>query len=120
MKWMDSPPFDLGKTIGEAFRVLETQLKDKADPNLSFTHIKSNERTSTSNSNGSLMRLTPLSIFAHKLYSHQMYAAVRLQTLFTHANETVIAACYLYTFAISKLIQGADAKSAYEKTKLES
>ena len=40
--------------------------------------------------------------------------------MFTHADETVIAACYLYTFAISKLIQGADAKSAYEKTKLES
>lgn len=39
---MDSPPFDLGNTIGAALRVLDTQLKDKADPNLSFTHIKSN------------------------------------------------------------------------------
>ncbi len=66
------------------------------------------------------MRITPLSIFVHKLENHQMYTAVRLQTMFTHADETVIAASYLYTFAISKLIQGADAKSAYEKTKLES
>jgi ADP-ribosylglycohydrolase len=92
-------------------------LKEKADPELSFNHIKSTERTIKSLSNGCLMRLTPLSIFTHKLDNHQMYAAVRLQTLFTHANETAIAACYLYTFAISKLINGADAKTAYGQTK---
>ena len=114
---MDSPPFDLGKTIGAALRLLDTQLKERADPDLSFNHIKSNERTAVSNSNGSLMRLTPLSIFTHQLDSHEMYAAVRLQTLFTQANETVIAACYLYTFAISKLINGSDAKTAYVLTK---
>jgi len=33
---MDSPPFDIGNTIGTAFRVLEIQLKDKADPALSY------------------------------------------------------------------------------------
>jgi ADP-ribosylglycohydrolase len=94
-------------------------LKDKSDPALSFNHIKSTERTVNSTSNGCLMRLTPISIFTHKLDNHQMYAAVRLQTLFTHANETTIAACYLYTFAISKLINGADAKTAYGQTKQE-
>ena len=92
-------------------------MKERADPFLSFNYIKATDITLRFSSNGALMRITPLSIFTHKLDSHQMYAAVRLQTMFTHANETVIAACYLYTFAISKLINGADAKNAYEQTK---
>ena len=39
--------------------------------------------------------------------------------MFTHPNELAIASCYLYTFAISKLIQGKDGPSVYELTKKE-
>jgi ADP-ribosylglycohydrolase len=65
------------------------------------------------------MRLTPLCVFLAQLPPNEMYAAVRLQTLFTHSNEEVIAACYLYTFAISKLINGMTGSKAYEATKKE-
>ena len=39
--------------------------------------------------------------------------------MFTHSNETAIGACYLYTFAISKLIQGMDPLEVYDLTKQE-
>jgi ADP-ribosylglycohydrolase len=48
-----------------------------------------------------------------------MYQAVRLQTMFTHSNENAIAACYLYTYAISLLISGQDGPKVYEETKKE-
>ncbi len=48
-----------------------------------------------------------------------MYQAVRLQTIFTHSNEVAIGACYLYTFAISQLINGLDGIKVYELTEKE-
>ena len=48
-----------------------------------------------------------------------MYQAVMLQTMFTHSNETAIGACYLYTFAISKLIEGLKGTEVYELTEKE-
>ena len=65
------------------------------------------------------MRLTPLSVFCSKLPPIDVYHAVRLQTKFTHSNEIAIGACYLYTFAISKLIQGIEGSIVYEETKQE-
>jgi ADP-ribosylglycohydrolase len=65
------------------------------------------------------MRLTPQSIYLSQLPEHEMYVAVRLETMFTHCNEIAIASCYLYTFAISKLINGMNHSSAYELTKKE-
>lgn len=65
------------------------------------------------------MRLTPLSVFCAKLPPKQMYEGVRLQTLFTHSHETAIGACYLYTFAIARLIEGIKPEDVYELTKKE-
>ncbi len=48
-----------------------------------------------------------------------MYQAVKWQTKFTHSNETAIGACYLYTFAISQLINGVDGLKVYEETEKE-
>ena len=48
-----------------------------------------------------------------------MYIATRLETMFTHSNENAIAACYLYTFCISKLINEMTPIDAYNATKIE-
>ncbi len=65
------------------------------------------------------MRITPLSVYCSLLNKEDMYQAVRLQTMFTHSNENAIGACYLYTFAISKLIEGLKGTEVYELTEKE-
>jgi ADP-ribosylglycohydrolase len=65
------------------------------------------------------MRITPLSVYCSLLNKEDMYQAVRLQTMFTHSNENAIGACYLYTFAISQLINGVDGLKVYEETEKE-
>jgi ADP-ribosylglycohydrolase len=89
----------------------------KPDPEESYKNT--NKKTAGSQSNGCLMRITPLSVFCSKLNVKDIYQAVRLQTKFTHSNENAIGACYLYTFAISKLIEGIDGPTVYELTKHE-
>jgi len=65
------------------------------------------------------MRITPLSVYCSLLNKEDMYQAVRFQTMFTHSNENAIGACYLYTFAISKLIEGLKGTEVYELTEKE-
>ncbi len=54
------------------------------DPEKSFENTKS--KTVKSQSNGCLMRITPLSVYCSLLSKEDMYQAVRLQTMFTHSN----------------------------------
>ncbi len=72
--WMKSNPFDMGMTICSALNILESL--QKPDPDKSFENTK--KKTGASQSNGCLMRITPLSVFCSKLDVIDMYQAVRL------------------------------------------
>ena len=75
------------------------------------------EQTYKSESNGCLMRISPLAVWGYKLEPAELYEAVKLQTALTHSNGVAIEACYLYCFAIGILIKTGDAQEAYEQTK---
>jgi ADP-ribosylglycohydrolase len=78
------------------------------------------EENLTSASNGALMRLTPLCLFTSNLTDpSELYAAIKLQSMLTHQHEEVLASCYLYAFALQKLINGEDAAKVYPLTKKE-
>lgn len=60
---------------------------------------------SGSESNGSLMRSTPLAVFGHKLNKEELMQIVSLDCNFTHCHKNVIDAVYLYCLAIGFLIK---------------
>jgi ADP-ribosylglycohydrolase len=64
-------------------------------------------------SNECLMMMVPLAIWGHKLNEKDLLAAVKLVTSFTHSSPFVIGACYLYCYAIGKLVQGIIAKEVF-------
>jgi ADP-ribosylglycohydrolase len=61
------------------------------------------------------MRIIPLAVFCSNLPINEMYAAVTLQTLFTHPSQIAIDACYLYCYAISLLIKGDSMVKAFDE-----
>ena len=52
--------------------------------------LKAAQKSIKSQSNGALMRITPMAVFCHKLTKEEIYKAAAIDTLFTHSNETVI------------------------------
>jgi len=84
---------------------------NRLNPSDSFK--SSYDHTRSSESNGCLMRITPLAVWGHRLPKDQLYQAVKLQTSLTHSNQIAIDASYLYCFAIVLLINGKTAKQAY-------
>ena len=72
-RWKDSEPFDIGFATQTALCVIDTR---NVDPLNSFRNTKGS--TNTSESNGCLMRITPLAVWGHNLPKEQLYEAVKL------------------------------------------
>lgn len=111
---MLSNPFDIGITTRNALQVIEVR---HPDPFVSFEQVKNTNWNSESN--GCLMRITPLAVWGYRLQPEDLYEAVKLQTALTHSNKTAIDSCYLYCFAIGHLINHGDPQLAYKLTKEE-
>lgn len=121
-RWINSPPFDIGNTTRQALHIISNPKagikKENFRPSDSFQHTL--EATYKSQSNGCLMRITPLAVWGHRLSSKEdLYNAVLLQTALTHQNKFAVDACYLYCFAIGILINTGDLDLAYKETKKE-
>ena len=82
-KWIESKPFDIGGTIRNSF------FKFDAKNPIPERVIKAAKKNDTSQSNGSLMRISPLAVFCHKLPFDQLQQAVRLETSLSHACVVV-------------------------------
>lgn len=67
----------MGMTTSNALR----GMRDKS-PEDSYLQVRGENMGSESN--GCLMRITPLAVWAHKLTSKELYRAIKLQTAFTH------------------------------------
>lgn len=67
-------------------------------------------------SNGSLMRLTPLCIWSHRLSEADMFKAMRQESLLTHPNETIAYCNTAYGLAIQYLLgHPGDNEGAYKR-----
>jgi ADP-ribosylglycohydrolase len=96
----------MGGTTNNALHPLgkfEDMSREQYLPHYSFAKVV--VANSDSQSNGCLMRITPLAVFTHRLLSdEELYTAVALQTMLTHSNKIAIDSCYLYCYAIRELI----------------
>eukprot|EP01022_Parablepharisma_sp_SALTPOND_P028908 TRINITY_DN72010_c0_g1_i1.p3 TRINITY_DN72010_c0_g1~~TRINITY_DN72010_c0_g1_i1.p3 ORF type:complete len:109 (-),score=10.90 TRINITY_DN72010_c0_g1_i1:423-749(-) len=73
-----------------------------------------------SQSNGSLMRISPLAVYVSKILDNTVLEkVVRAEVELTHSNKVVQDAAVAYCIAIRELISGTrDCKKAYLEAKL--
>jgi len=105
-QWVRSPPFDIGKTTSIALEPLSGfaggPAKAEFEPEESYKQTL--KHCAQSQSNGCLMRVTPLAVWGRLLSKDDLFNAVNLQTALTHQNKAAIDATYLYCLAIQQLI----------------
>jgi len=98
-RWVGTGPFDIGITTRKALSPL---MEGRATANVC---IAAAERSNgSSQSNGSLMRLTPLAVWAHRLAPAQAARAARIEASMTHSSPTIHHANACYVLAIHHLI----------------
>jgi len=112
-EWIASNPFDIGMTTSQALSGLARGERKASIPlNDSYRANKSSE------SNGCLMRATPLGVWAHKLSDAQTVEAAIFECSMTHSNQTVQHACACYALAIGHLLKHpGDRQGAYARAK---
>ena len=105
--WHASGPFDVGGTIGQAFRGrvasgpgLAAQLTARASPE--------------SQANGSLMRISPLGIFGWALPPDELAELAARDSRLSHPHPACQAACAVFTHALALGVRGASSSEIYE------
>ena len=103
-KWVDSRPFDMGNTTRSTIGTLATMKAE--DPDLAKNvHAIASEKCK-SESNGSLMRATPMAVWASNIQDiDKLQKLVSMDVLFTHANETVHQSVLIYSATIGYLLR---------------
>ena len=89
--WLRSSPFDVGDTIGAA-------LRDHASP--------------ASQANGSLMRASPLGVYAHALAPRRGAELARQDATLTHPNPVCADATAAFVVAVAHAVRAGDGAEA--------
>lgn len=86
----------------------------KVDPTPQSLRERAKEKEK-SESNGSLMRISPLAVYLSKITKENVLEnIVQAEVSMTHANQCVIDAAIAYCIAVRHLINTGDRKGAYE------
>lgn len=106
LRWLDSPAFDIGMTCSQAMR------GGRGAPQGETASRMRAAATPTSKSNGSLMRISPLGIFAHALPAARVAEMSRQESRLTHPSEACQDACAAFTVAVAHAISRGDGPQA--------
>lgn len=110
-RWLDSGPFDIGTTTRQALDAARFALKRGGDVAEAATAAASR----SSQSNGALMRISPLAIFAHAKPEEEVMKLARADAALTHPNPVCQDANAVYAASVAfALGSGADARSVYD------
>jgi len=97
----ETAPFDIGGTIAEAMR--SVSLEDARGQHVA--DIMSAGASKTSQSNGSLMRISPLGIYAYRKSIDDLWQLAEEESALTHSHPVCRQACALFTAAIALAIE---------------
>ena len=112
--WYQSRPFDMGITTQKGLAILDHGMPKEQIVAMAYKNVLG--VNFQSQSNGSLMRCTPMAVFCHKLEAKDMFNAIVSDVKFTHSNPIVHQVVFLYCYAISLLLKGTDGKTAFDLT----
>jgi ADP-ribosylglycohydrolase/fructose-1,6-bisphosphatase/inositol monophosphatase family enzyme len=111
--WVTSGAFDVGGTTGQALYAAA----DAAKHGKGVAEASRAAANRGSKANGSVMRVSPLAIFAHALPSDEVAALARQDSSLTHPNPVCCDASATLTVAIAHAIStGATAQAVYDYT----
>ncbi len=116
-KWWASEPFDVGMTCSNAFELAQSLVDGKGDIDSYLSEVAS--LNSESESNGALMRATPLAAWAAPVAEvpASMVALMgRVDAQLSHPNIVCQECNSLYLYAATLLLRGVSPKEAYEQT----
>ncbi|CEL95912.1 unnamed protein product [Vitrella brassicaformis CCMP3155] len=113
--WFDSPPFDIGTTTTKALEVAFSGLAK-------VVRKAARDHNQQSQSNGCLMRSTPMALWGHKLSDAQLMDIVAQEVSLTHPNKDIQNAVGTYVVAAAYLINNGGGtkearKAAFDKAK---
>ena len=108
----DSHPFDVGDTIRMALsRISPDQVRAGY-----AAEIISANASQESQSNGSLMRISPLGIYGYQMPVEQLWQLACEESQLTHPHPVCRQACALFTTAIARAVRtGCSAGQIYEE-----
>ena len=95
----------MGNTTAKAFAGLKVQ-GDRIDVAHAYKTVLNQNKASESN--GSLMRCTPMAVYTHLIGWEKAHQICSADVMFTHCAKNVIDAVFLYGQAIGYLIRHAD------------
>jgi len=107
--WFHTGPIDKGNTIEKAISSFTLKSKNKKD-----MITNSSRYNSTSLSNGTLMRIAPISILYKKCSLKAMKSFVEKDCELTHPHPFVCEITWLYVYAILQCLQGIDRTQIFE------
>lgn len=111
--WFRSRPFDCGSTIGRALGAASDE--DLAERRVASRLLAS--ASSTSQANGSLMRISPLGIWGHRLPADQLADWARADSRLTHPHPVCQESCAVFVVALGLAIaRGGDPAMLYRQT----
>lgn len=107
--WHESGPFDVGTTIGAAFG-------GHVPPGRGAAARVAGRAARTSQSNGALMRLSPLPIWGWRLGDDDLAALAAFDARLSHPHEVCQAASAVLAVAVATAIrEGTDARATWER-----
>jgi ADP-ribosylglycohydrolase len=102
-RWMNSPPFDIGEATTNAFKPLVPLDLDSSDFS-STAKAASSDLNQNSQSNGALMRITPLIVWASSLPDADFLRVIISDVQHTNPNRLVHDAVKIYSMALKMLL----------------
>ena len=112
VRWKHSQPFDCGTTCSNAFGINMTDIQTKG-----FNYKTLIERAKnriTSQSNGALMRISPLAIYGHSMSDNNLINLAFLDASMSHINMVCQISNAAFILAIKSGINGVDREGMYE------
>ena len=97
--WLKDGPFDRGSTVTNALKAINVDKPNPQDPKKAAM-----VKNSSSMSNGSLMKITPMAVWCQNLSDNHLRFAVEQDVELIHSNFDMNAVIISYCIAIKTLI----------------
>lgn len=111
-EWFLSKPFDIGNTLRKSIPKACKMKIHQAE-----LMRRGSKLAESSQSNGCLMKISPLIVWCRNLNPEEIFRAVWEEVGLTHSNSTVRIACAFFVIVGVGLINGESRQNSYLRTK---